>query len=146
MPTEYLHRYIYIWKEGRKESTCSIRLRPPTLFPHHISGGLRKRHRPPPRRVPEGVFTRLLGSAEPEGHKVRQRRLWDRFWGKGAEKAQNGVLSPRSGVWARRGLPPPNNRVPNKAGTGHLAGGHEKNNQKLQLRKHIILFSHRQRV
>ena len=57
---EYIYTYIciYIWKERkerRKKPTCSIRLRPPTLFPRSILGGLRKRHQPPPRSVIEGL-------------------------------------------------------------------------------------------
>ena len=61
--------------EGRKEG----RSRPAAAYgcglPHSsptTSRGASANVIGPPRKVPEGVFTRYLGSAEPEGHKVRQ--------------------------------------------------------------------------
>ena len=53
------------------------------------------------------MLTRLLGSAEPEGHKVRQgvqRRPWDRKWGPGAEKARSGFSAREVGSGPEEGF------------------------------------------
>ena len=96
---------------GREGSTCSSSRGLRHSSPPSISGGLRKRHRPPPREVPEGaeLESRLrMGATAVEEEFLRQSE-----WAARARKAPTGPEGkgeletrgkwPKSRVSARKG-------------------------------------------